>query len=98
MEIINYHNPLHLFYIQQLIRIPKKFLIEKRFSVERTSRKNFEMSLIDFQRAVEYVEIYSIAQRFKLIRNRQKMPEYYVALDGKNQPILVIAALYDEDY
>jgi hypothetical protein len=98
IAIINYSNPLHLFYIDQLIRIPKKFLIEKRFSVERISRKNFEMSLVDFQLAEEYVEIYSVAERFKLIRNRQKMPEYYVALDGKNQPILVIAALYDEDY
>ena len=97
IAIINYSNPLHLFYIDQLIRIPKKFLIEKRFSVERISRKNFEMSLVDFQLAEEYVEIYSVAERFKLIRNRQKMPEYYVALDEKNQPILVIAALYDED-
>jgi hypothetical protein len=97
MTMINNSNPLHLFYIQQLIRIPKKFLNDKRFSVERISRKKFEESLVDFQRAEEYVEIYSNAERFKLIRNRQKIPEYYVALDRENHPILVIAALYDED-
>jgi hypothetical protein len=96
VAIINSSSPLHLFYIHQLIRVPKKFLNEKHFSVERITRKKFEICLIDFQRAEEYVEIYSKVERFKLIRNKQKMPEYYIALDADNEPILVIAAMYDE--
>jgi hypothetical protein len=96
LMIINRNHPLHLFYIHQLIQVPKRFLNEKRFSVERITRQRFESSLIDFTRAEEYVEIYSKVARFKLIRNRQKIPEYYIALDAGNQPILAITAVVED--
>ena len=96
LMIINSNHPLHLFYLYQLIRIPKRFLNEKRFSVERISRQHFESSLIDFMRAEEYIEIYAKVARFKLIRNRQKIPEYYIALDLKNEPILAITAVVED--
>jgi hypothetical protein len=97
LKIINMSHALHLFYIGQLIRVPKRFIQQSGFSVERISRKHFELCLIDFKRAEEYVEIYSHIVRFKLMRNRKKTPEYFIALDEKNQPILVIAAMNNED-
>ena len=90
LNIINTSHSLHLFYISQLIRVPKRFLTEKGFSVERITRECFETGLTDFVRAEEYVEVYSKIDRFRLIRNSQKIPEYYIALDAGNQPILAI--------
>jgi hypothetical protein len=96
LTIINRNNPLHLYYLHQLIRVPKRFLNEKKYSVERISRQHFESSIIDFQRAEEYVEIFSKVSRFKLIRDRQKNPEYYLAVDAWNQPLLAITAVVED--
>lgn len=93
LQIINTTDKLHKYYLSQLIKVPLKFLNEKKFSMERISRKNFELSLTDFEKAQEYVEIYTQTSRFKCLRKWNKIPNYYLALDSKNQPILAIAAM-----
>jgi hypothetical protein len=96
ITIINRNYPLHLFYIDQLIRIPKYFLSEDRYSVVRITREIFETSLSNAFKAEEYIDIYFASKRFKLIRNKNKEALYYIALNSKNKPILVIK-VEDED-
>lgn len=94
VQVINMCRPLHLFYLSQLVRIPKVFLTQKKFSVHRISRLDFESSLKDSVKVEEYVEIYFSAVRFKIIKGRAKEPLYFIALNKRNEPIL---AIYAED-
>lgn len=91
-ELIDLSQPLHLYYFSQLIRIPKRFLGENRFSVHRITRKKFEECINSEFKAEGYVEIYFSAVRFKLIRSKDKQPLYYIALNKRNEPILAIKA------
>jgi hypothetical protein len=92
LEIINSSLPLHLYYVKQLMSIPKKFSNTNNFEVARITKKKFETSLINDLYAVEYVEIYFLAIRFKVINNKEKVPQYFLALNECNEPILAIRA------
>jgi hypothetical protein len=91
LEIINSSLPLHLYYLKQLLRIPKKFSSTNKYEVARITKKKFESSFFDEFCAVEYVEIYFSAIRFKLI-TKKKEPQYFLALNECNKPILAIRA------
>lgn len=91
-ELIDLSQPLHLYYFSQLIRVPKRFLGENRFSVHRITRKKFEECINSEFKAEGYVEIYFSAVRFKLIRSKDKQPLYYIALNKRNEPVLAIKA------
>jgi hypothetical protein len=92
LKVVTLSKPIHLHFFKQLISIPKKH-IKKRYSVERISRTQFEATLVNFQLAEEYVEIYSKTERFKTIRNEQRIAEFFIALDLRNEPLLVITVL-----
>ena len=92
LEIINSSLPLHLFHIKQLLSIPKKFSSTNKYEVARITKKKFESSFFNELCAVEYIEIYFSAIRFKLITNKNKEPQYFLALNECNEPILAIRA------
>lgn len=92
LEIINSTHSLHLYYMKQLLSIPKKFKDTKKYEVVRITKKKFESSFFNETCAVEYVEIYRSAIRFKVITNKNKVPHYYLALNECNEPILAIRA------
>lgn len=92
LQFVTLSKPIHLFFFKQLISIPKKY-IKKRYSVERITRNQFEATLDNFQLAEEYVEIYSKIARFKMMRNEQRIAEFFIALDMRNAPLLVITIL-----
>jgi hypothetical protein len=92
LEIINSSLPLHLYYLKQLMTIPKKFSSTNKYEVARITKKKFESSFFNELCAVEYIEIYFSAIRFKLITNKEKEPQYFLALNDCNEPILAIRA------
>jgi hypothetical protein len=92
LEIINSSLPLHLYYIKQLLSIPKNFSATNKYEVARITKKKFESSFFNELCAIEYVEIYFSAIRFKLITNKEKEPQYFLALNALNEPILAIRA------
>ncbi len=92
LEIINSSLPLHLYYIKQLLSIPKKFSATNKYEVARITKKKFESSFFNELCAIEYVEIYFSVIRFKLITNKNKEPQYFLALNALNEPILAIRA------
>ena len=72
--------------------IPKKFKDTNKYEVARITQKKFESSFFNQECAVEYVEIYFLAIRFKAITNKNKEPHYFLALNECNEPILAIRA------
>lgn len=92
LKVVTLVQPIHLFFFKQLISIPKKY-IKKRYTVERITRNQFEATIDNFQLAEEYVEIYSNSVRFKMIRNEYRITEFYIALNIRNEPLLVITVL-----
>lgn len=94
LKVVTLSKPIHLHFFKQLISIPKKY-IKKRYSVERITRTQFETTLDNFELASEYVEIYSKIARFKMMRNEQRVAEFFIALDIKNEPLLVVTVLED---
>ena len=92
LEIINSSLPLHLYYLKQLMTIPKKFSSTNKYEVARITKKKFESSFFNELCAVEYIEIYFSAIRFKLITNKNKEPQYFLALNECDEPILAIRA------
>jgi hypothetical protein len=91
-EAFNSAQELHLFYFNQLILIPKSYLKDKDIKIERITRKRFETSLTSIQKAEEYVDIYFNANRFKIMMNAMREPQYFIALNELNEPILAIRA------
>lgn len=92
LEVINCSFPLHLYYIKQLISVPKKFSTTKSFEVERITKKRFESSLLNELCATEYVEVYFSIFRYKLLTNKQKEPQYFLAFNEENELILAVRA------
>lgn len=92
LEIINSSLPLHLYHIKQILSIPKKFSATNKYEVARITKKKFESSFFNELCAIQYVEIYFSVIRFKLITNKEKKPQYFLALNALNEPILAVRA------
>jgi hypothetical protein len=91
-EAFNSAHDLHLLYFKQLILIPKSYVKDKDIKIERITRKRFESCLTNKEKAEEYVEIYFNIKRFKIMMNARREPQYFIALNELNEPILVIRA------
>lgn len=92
-ELINNKNKLHLFHFQQLMFIPKKY-IKKELFFHKISRKEFEINLSTFYLQTQYVDSYFNANEFLLILNSENNPLYYLALNEKREPILVLKSSF----
>ena len=91
-EAFNSAHDLHLLYFKQLILIPKSYVKDKDIKIERITRKRFEACLTNKEKAEEYVEIYFNINRFKIMMNAMREPQYFIALNEQNEPILAIRA------
>jgi hypothetical protein len=92
-EFINSDMNLHLFHFQQLFIIPKKYTKNEVF-FKKISRTEFEKTINSIKIAEEYVEIYFHAFSFYQILNSEKNPLYFIILNIKKEPILVIKTIF----